>query len=948
MPRKHKHDSDSVSELSHDEASTTSSHSNISKSSSYYRAKIKRKLRLGKRSSNDSASAESRSRTATKHRGDAGSATPPAGTKKKARPPGVAAGGGGAPGKTKKQTDTQRLIKDAKSRFNIGLVYLKTGDYAKAQDNLEHSLFCHIQLFGHDSKAYAPATLFAVAGVREKLGDCYTANPAATDKVLALDHYEEARRLLRSVDKEDAPESFTGMLDRIEEKLQQPELKSAGGARRAAAPSTKYADKYQLNGNDKAKAMLGVGAATGAVRPAAADKRGKSPERGKSPGRRKRASGFVFNIAHELHDAIEDVKEKVEDLLDSSSSDGSQRSLRSEEGDVFAAAAAQVQHGSHRTALNALAAQTCLESMQKAKFRAAMARALIDLGESAMAGEKISVATDAYEEAVTVLKREENPGDELKQASRGCIKGHKKVAIEMEDMRDYDAAIQHRTRAYHLLDEETRTVPACEQKVQIAYLLGKNNEHDKSAVELTSTVRRLCQGVASPELMPADRRDLLIQCYRMRAICYAKTQRRREALEDYDAQLPLLAKKEDEGGREYNSAVIHKAALLVAMGKYGQAASTLDKYFQRQGPAGNFIVGDLDYVLALDTLAATQLQRGETDAAVSTFEKKLRLVQTLPDNNEMKSDTLHKLGCLHANGDRHEKALPLLNEALRTKKYAYDDEHKSVLETSWAFAATNHILGNNEQAVQEYMTLLEKTKNVDDLPVDAHLIQSAAGKLFFEDGKLDLAIDTFDQALKSVAVANNPALKGQVLLSLANALSAKGEDERALELYNSIVRKKALKKTKTFFLARYNKSLLLLKMGEVEEGTAILCKLAEARSPNADDVKGGIFLTLGNLALAEGETDEASQYFEESFNAAANDDFAARAHAKRGAALSDLAAGNDKEALGMLEDILEELSEIGVEGKAAHLLKAEIWNSMAQVYKQQLDLPQAINFSKLG
>lgn len=41
---------------------------------------------------------------------------------------------------------TKKLIKDSKARFNIGLVYLKTGDYAKAQENLEHSMYCYIQL----------------------------------------------------------------------------------------------------------------------------------------------------------------------------------------------------------------------------------------------------------------------------------------------------------------------------------------------------------------------------------------------------------------------------------------------------------------------------------------------------------------------------------------------------------------------------------------------------------------------------------------------------------------------------------------------------------------------------------------------------------------------------------------------------------------------------------
>jgi len=551
-----------------------------------------------------------------------------------------------------------------------------------------------------------------------------------------------------------------------------------------------------------------------------------------------------------------------------------------------------------------------------------------------------------------VLKQDENPGKEFKLAVRGCVKGHKKLAIEMEDMQDYSSAIQHRSRVYQLLDEENRTVPACQQKVKIAYLLGAMDEHTKSTVELTDTIRRLFRGVASQDLMPADRSDLLVQCYQMRAICYAKTKKWREALQEYDLLLPLISRKEGEGGRDYNSAVIHKAALLVTMGKYGLAASTIDAYLQLQGltqeVAGNLIVDDLDHVLALDVYAATQLKLGKMDAAISTFEGKLQFVKNLPDNDKMKSDTLHKLGCLHANRHHHKKALPLLNEALSSKKLSYDGKHKSVLETTWAFAATNHVLGNNDKAVKEYSTLLEKMKNVDDMPVDSHLIHNSAGKLFFEDGKLDMAIDSFNQALKGVNALSNSDLKAQISLNLANALSAKGEAERAMELYNGILQTKALKKTKIFFLARFNQSLLLIKTGDVKEGKAILRKVAEARTPNANAVKGSIFLTLGNLTLMDGDTDEALSYFEKSLNVASDDDFSARAQAKRCTAMSYLEAGDTEEAIATLEDILEDLSHSNVKGKSANLLKAEMWNSMAQVYKKQLDLTQAIKFSKLA
>ena len=50
------------------------------------------------------------------------------------------------------------------------------------------------------------------------------ANPSG-DKAFAMDHYEEAQRMLRTIDKEDAPEDVVEMMDRIDEKIKDPALK---------------------------------------------------------------------------------------------------------------------------------------------------------------------------------------------------------------------------------------------------------------------------------------------------------------------------------------------------------------------------------------------------------------------------------------------------------------------------------------------------------------------------------------------------------------------------------------------------------------------------------------------------------------------------------------------------------------------------------------------------
>eukprot|EP00584_Thalassiosira_punctigera_P010998 CAMPEP_0172546590 /NCGR_PEP_ID=MMETSP1067-20121228/16320_1 /TAXON_ID=265564 ORGANISM="Thalassiosira punctigera, Strain Tpunct2005C2" /NCGR_SAMPLE_ID=MMETSP1067 /ASSEMBLY_ACC=CAM_ASM_000444 /LENGTH=1109 /DNA_ID=CAMNT_0013333551 /DNA_START=71 /DNA_END=3400 /DNA_ORIENTATION=- len=966
-------DSDSVSELSHDESSI---HSNTSKSDAF-RAKFGN-FGKKKKGSDGTASVGSGSRKTYQGHNSRGEASRigaglavtndkrnTARTSNRSFRGSAASDDTGSTATAKtsrsKKVDEKRLIKDAKSRFNIGLVYLKTGDYAKAQENLEHSLFCHIQVSGHDAKAYTNDAIFAIAGVREKLGDCYVANTAIADKYLAVDHYEESRRLLKSVDPEDAPDNLTEMLQRVEEKLKQPDLRNAAPPKKR--PPAHKSNKYQMQGNEKAKKMLGVGV-NGGVGAAAAtatipyDRRQKKTIIGElekidvlgiGTGIGK-GFGVIHEIAHEVADGIHEVAENIKDIIDDSSDEDSiPKTRRLRDAEKFEAAIAHLERDNHRTALNHLISLQEGGSMTSEDFRHQMADSMLKVATSAFEAGKISIATDAYEKAYAVLTHDKDPGDNMKIALRGCIKCHKLLAMETEGIRAYGSAISHRSRVCQLLEEDNRTVPACEQQVKIAHLHGIKEEYAKSAVALSEAIRRLYRGVKSVDNMANDRRDLLIQCHLMQAVFYSKSKKWNEALEQYDEALPLIAKKEGQGSKQYNSASIHKSALLVTIGSHCLAAPIINQYLKlAEFSDPDLIVDDLDHALALDTSAATNLKAGNVDKAIFIFERKLEFVKTLPNNDEMKSDTLHKLGCLHANKNQPKMALPLLNQALSTKKFVFDGKHRSVLETTWAVAATNHTLGDNDKALKEYSVLLEKMSHVKDMPVDSVIIHNSAGKLFFEDGKVDKAIHSFRQALQGADTSNNLQLKSEITLNLANALSTRGEADKAMELYGNLLSTKSLKKTKISYLTRFNKSLLLIKMGEVEKAKGILQKIVDTRSSVANDVRGNIYLTLGNLAVSDGNIDEGLGYFEKSFDVVDDDDLSARAEAKRSMAMAQLGAGQTDKAILILEDVLEDILNSGGKEKAVNILSAEIWNSLARVYKKKGDLPQVKNFSKLA
>jgi len=986
--------SDSVSELSGDESSISSS---ISKSSSAFRNKFLRKKKNKGSASVGSRSKKSREARDGKSSNKATSAVvPPSPGGRSAddstsRSVGTSSSAAGR-SKASSKNDSKRLMKDAKSRFNIGLVYLKTGDYAKAQDNLEHSLYCHIQLYGHDAKSYSNDTLVAISAVREKLGDCNLSNTAVVDKCLALDHYEESRRLLKSIDPEDAPDNVSEMLDRVNEKLKSPELSNRSRSRDGPGPSARATGRYQMDGNDKAKALLGVGVAGGATAAAVAANNkntATSTQAAAVPDsarkRRQRATekldilgigAGLTALGQGIHEVAHDIKEGVKDAFESSS-DGDpsshRGSLSGEDAEGFDIAMSHLERDNHRTALNYLTSLMEGGSMKNADFRSEMAASMLRVADSAMEADKISVATDAYEEAYAVLKESEQikleqtkgssslsvssqpvASDDLKLALRGCIKGHKLLAMETESIRGYQAAIEHRSRVYHLLDEENRCIPACKQLVKIAYLYGEKDDYAKSLVTLSDAVRRLFKGVSSLEMMPAERMELLIQCYHMRAICFSKCKKWNEALDQYDELLPLISKTEGQGGKDYNSALIQKAALLVTMGNHRLASTTVNKYLGlselSDEMAGELIVDDLDHVLALDTAAATQLKLGNIDKAQAIFEKKLAFVKTLPNHDEMKSDTMHKLGCVLAYKKQHKSALPYLNEALDARKFLFDGKSNTVFESQWAVAAASQTLGDTDRALKEYAILLDKMNQnkMTDSPVDLVLIHNSAGKLFFDEGKVDKSVHSFKQALSGSETHHNPQLKAEITLNLANAYSAKGDDQKAMDLYDKLLKTKSLKRTKMFFLTLFNKSLLLIKMGEVEEAKEILYKVSETRSSMADDVRGSIYMTLGNLSVSEGKIKEALDYFEQSLDSVEEGDFNSLVQVQRHIGMAYFESGQSDKAIMTFEHALEDLSEPGLEGKAVELLKAEIWNCMSRVYRKKGDLAQAKNYAKLG
>ena len=951
--------SDSVSELSHDDSSVGSSPS----MSSAFRSKFA-PSRFGKKKKADTAGTRSVGSepnsisgaslpTSSASANGTGAKSPPqsqASPTSKGDASSVPARERPAP----KPVDNKRLQKDAKSRFNIGLVYLKTGDYSKAQENLEHSLYCHIQLAGHDHKLYTNEALFGIASVREKLGDCYFNNEAIADKGMALDHYEEAQRLLKTVHPEDAPDNVTEMLNRVNEKLEAPELRKVHDEARELhelsgghlVPGREHNRSYDRgdNTNYAVGAAAVGGVAVGATAAAAAPSGSPSGSLAEPGNFFGKVTGKINKIKAKIEDEFDDAENKIK------SSHAHHIHHHQDPNLVFDIAMGHLERDNHRTALNHLSSLQTNGAMTNEIFRTSMVEYMMKVGDSAFESAKICVATDAYEGAFAIRRQEEYGGRILELALRGCVKGHKQLAMEEEKKEDYDAAIQHRNRLYQLLDMNNRAIPACQQLVVVAFLHGQMQQFERSEETLSDAIKRLFKGVQSFDLMPKDRIPLLIRCYHMRAICYSKLKKWNKAFEQYDEVLPLIARQDGVKSQTYNSALIHKAALLATTGDHTMANNVLTQYFKNARDLDDgLLVDEADHILALDTRAAAYLHVGSVENAIIVFEQKLAFAKTHPANDEMQSETMHNLGCLLAHEKRHDEALPLLTSALDTRKYIYDGKSKFLFESSWAVAATSQNLGENDKALKEYILLLEKVNKVEDSPINVGTIHNSAGKLFFEDGQIDKAVKSFQSALKWAETSGSSKFKIDTKLNLANSISAKGDIDRALKIYDDILRT-SQKDSAEYFLTLYNKSLALITIGEVEEAKEILDKVLDSRLASTKDLKGSLYLTRGKIAISEGDTTAALEYFEKSLGKLEGEEsnLTKVSQVKKSMAMVYADLGEYDTAIVTLENMLEDLSKPGIHGKTADILKADTWSYMGRVYQKKDDMSSAKNFSKLG
>jgi len=126
------------------------------------------------------------------------------------------------------------------------------------------------------------------------------------------------------------------------------------------------------------------------------------------------------------------------------------------------------------------------------------------------------------------------------------------------------------------------------------------------------------------------------------------------------------------------------------------------------------------------------------------------------------------------------------------------------------------------------------------------------GVLFYEMGKIDDAIEWYEEALK-IVLKRNPKGGSLVYYDLAHAYSQKDDSERAKEYYEE-----ALKRDRYLFEAWLNLGILYYSEGEIERAVQCLTRSVKLRPKDLE-----VRIALGNAYKASGNWKKALKQFKQ-------------------------------------------------------------------------------------
>ncbi|MEH2263297.1 CHAT domain-containing protein [Nostoc sp.] len=183
--------------------------------------------------------------------------------------------------------------------------------------------------------------------------------------------------------------------------------------------------------------------------------------------------------------------------------------------------------------------------------------------------------------------------------------------------------------------------------------------------------------------------------------------------------------------------------------------------------------------LRLNRLGVQQLNNGQFQEALKTFEQVLVIVKKIGDTAG-ESANLNNIGEVYRNLEQYAKALEFFEQALAIAKQIGDTAGEG--RTLNNIGAVYDNLGKYAKALESYQQALAILKQIGDTTVESTTLNNL-GKVYQILGQYDKALESYQQALAILKQIGDTAGEGRTLNNLGELYHNLGKYAKALESY---------------------------------------------------------------------------------------------------------------------------------------------------------------------
>ena len=382
-----------------------------------------------------------------------------------------------------------------------------------------------------------------------------------------------------------------------------------------------------------------------------------------------------------------------------------------------------------------------------------IASILFDYGDMYRQLNDMDQALECFSECLTI--RSKLFGDNHKDTTailQKCLQTLSAAAdIAVED-ENVDQAITHRKDLLNLLETkydqtayETKK-ERTKQLILLAHVILLKRGWEE-ALQYLATAKNVTNEFAEEfkdqeRSMGLLKAQTMISINSLQAFVYEKKKKYEEALNILEEAIFYTGEIYGTNSEQY-AKLLSSQGIVYAKMQRGDEAITSFKRSTTIYVSCQANVNYDDYIRTLDTMISIYMERGQAGIAKMILQDKLATgIQFKGERSTIVATTYKELGIMNFQEDQFEDALRNFKQSVDIGSYVYKSDDEEFITCLRYFAVTNDILGNNDDALTTYQEILDLVSDSSKLP-----FHNAVGYICNKSGRHDEALDHLNKAL---------------------------------------------------------------------------------------------------------------------------------------------------------------------------------------------------------